>query len=62
MRWNPRTARLDVQRLIGAVAARHGILLKPDDAAFALVTMNQLILEETVEELLETVRAHPGGF
>jgi hypothetical protein len=44
-----------VQRLIGAVAARHGVLLKPDDAAFALVTMNQLILEETMGELLEAV-------
>jgi hypothetical protein len=52
----PQNGRFDVQRLIGAVAARHGILLKPDDAAFALVTMNQLILEEIVEELLETVR------
>src|SRR6266849_6154229 len=47
---------LDVQRLIGAVAARHGILLKPDDAAFALVTMNQLILEEIMGELLEAVQ------
>ena len=43
---------VDVQRLIGAVAARHGILLKPDDAAFALVTINQLILEEVMATVL----------
>lgn len=47
--------RPDVQRLIGEVAARHGILLKPDDAAFALVTINQLILEEVMAELLKKV-------
>ena len=46
---------LDVQRLIGAVAERHGILLKPDDAAFALVTINQLVLEAATEELLGKV-------
>jgi hypothetical protein len=48
--------RLDLQRLIGEVAARHNILLKPDDAAFALVTINRLVLEDVVGELLEKVR------
>jgi hypothetical protein len=43
----------DIQRLITEVATRHHILLKPDDAAFAIVTMNRLILEES----LETIRA-----
>jgi hypothetical protein len=48
-------SRPNVQRLIGEVAARHGILLKADDAAFALVTINQLILEEVMAELLKKV-------
>jgi len=48
---NTRTARIDVQRLIAEVAARHNVLLKPDDAAFALVTMNQLVLEELAEKV-----------
>jgi len=39
----------DVQHLIDEVAARHRLLLKPDDAAFALVTMNCLVLEESLE-------------
>src|SRR5581483_11031250 len=43
----------DVDRMISEVAARHRLLLKPDDAAFALVTMNRLVLEE----LLETVHS-----
>src|SRR5438477_759201 len=47
----------DVQRLIGEVAERHGILLKPDDAAFALVTINQLMLEELMAKLLGEVRS-----
>lgn len=41
----------DVQRLIDEVAARHRLLLKPDDAAFAIVTMNRLVLEESLEAI-----------
>ena len=47
--------RIDVQRLIGVVAERHGILLKPDDAAFALVTLNELVLRGAAAELMENV-------
>ena len=43
----------DVNMLIGEVAARHGIALHPDDPAFALVTVNQLVLEQTMAELVE---------
>jgi hypothetical protein len=53
----PDNCNRDVQRIIGAVAERHGILLKPDDAAFALVTINQLMLEEIMADLLEEVRS-----
>ena len=41
----------NVQRLIAAVAAEHRLLLKPDDAAFAIVTMNRLVLEESFEAI-----------
>jgi hypothetical protein len=41
----------DVERLIAEVASRHRLLLKPDDAAFALVTMNRLVLEESLEAI-----------
>ena len=46
---------LDIQRLIGEVAAKNGIRLEPNDPAFALVTLNQLVLEETVARLTENV-------
>lgn len=42
---------LDVKRLIAEVAAQNGIRLEPDDPAFALVTLNQLVLEETANRL-----------
>jgi hypothetical protein len=41
----------DVQRMIAEVAARHRLLLKPDDAAFAIVTMNRMVLEESLEAI-----------
>ena len=46
----------DVKGLIAEVAARHGIALRPDDPVFALVTVNQLVLEQTMTELIG--RAH----
>ena len=54
--------RIDVPRLIAEVAARHNILLKPDDAAFALVTMNELVLEELVERVETRTGASLAAF
>ncbi len=51
-----------VDRLIGEVAARHGILLKKDDAAFALVTLNQLVLEAAIADLAAQMRTATGEF
>jgi hypothetical protein len=48
---------LDVKRLIGEVSAQNGIRLEPNDPAFALVTLNQLVLEETANRLFEQVSA-----
>ncbi|MGD0619096.1 MAG: hypothetical protein ABSB67_15720 [Bryobacteraceae bacterium] len=59
---NSRNSRIDVQRLIVEVAARHNILLKPDDAAFALVTMNELVLEELVERVETRIGASLAAF
>jgi hypothetical protein len=43
----------DTKALIGEVAARHGVTLKADDPAFALVTLNHLVLEQAVAGLNE---------
>ena len=52
----------DIDRLIAAVATRHHVLLKPDDAAFALVTLNQLVLEDSIKELTGRIRAATTEF
>ena len=46
---------IDVKRLIGEVAAQNGIRLDPHDPAFALVTLNELVLEEAANRLYERV-------
>lgn len=46
---------LEVSRLIAEVHERHGIRLDPDDVGFALVTLNQLMLEELAQRLQEGV-------
>jgi hypothetical protein len=53
---------VDIEKLIGEVAARNGIRIEPDDPAFALVTLNQLVLEQTVEHLVGQIRAAAGDF
>jgi hypothetical protein len=46
---------LEVSRLIAEVHERHGIRLEPGDAGFALITLNELMLEELARELREGV-------
>src|SRR2546428_14108086 len=52
----------DRKRLIAEVAARNGIRIDPDDPAFCLVTLNQLILEEAGEKLAAEVRTATKEF
>ncbi|MBV9265390.1 MAG: hypothetical protein JO061_04395 [Acidobacteriaceae bacterium] len=47
-------------RLIGEVAARYGIRLDPDDPAFALVALNQLVLEDAVEQVAARMKQIAG--
>jgi hypothetical protein len=53
---------VDVEKLIGEVAARNGIRIEPDDPAFALVTLNQLVLEEAIKNLVTEIRAAIADF
>ena len=53
---------IDVRRLIAEVAARHNLLLNPDDPAIALVTMNKLILDDAIETAQEQIRATIAEF
>src|SRR5437879_5161881 len=47
---------LDVKRITAEVAARHGILLKQDDPALVLVTISQVVLEDSFERLEKRAR------
>jgi hypothetical protein len=58
----PKATSFNVQRLIAEVAAQHGLFLKPDDAAFALVTMNRLVLEESLEMIRSQIAADLAQF
>ncbi len=53
---------LDVKRLIAEVTAHNGIRLEANDPAFALVTLNQLVLEETTTRLLNQISATLAQF
>jgi hypothetical protein len=53
---------LDTKRLIAEVAARNGIRIDPDDPAFALVTLVQLVLEESSRQITDDVRGSIAEF
>lgn len=53
---------VEIQRLIGEVAARHRFLLKVEDPAIALVTMNQLILDSSLAAIHKQIRATIAEF
>jgi hypothetical protein len=47
---------MDRKRIIGEVAAKHGVLLAEDDPAFLLVTIAEVALRDAQSEFLDTVR------
>lgn len=53
---------VEIQRLIGEVAARHRFLLKIEDPAIALITMNQLILDSSLAAVHKQIRATIAEF
>ena len=48
----------DARGLAAKVFERHGIALKEDDPAFALVTLNELVLRKLMDELVKDVDQH----
>jgi hypothetical protein len=49
--------RFDLNRIVATVAARHGVLLKADDPAMVLVTINECVLEDSFLRLEERAEA-----
>jgi hypothetical protein len=48
---------VDAKRLTAEVAARHGLLIREDDPAMALVTMSEIVLEQVLKEAEIGLRA-----
>jgi hypothetical protein len=40
---------MDTKKLTSEVAARHGLLIRDDDPAMALVTMSEIVLQQVLE-------------
>ena len=47
---------IDTKRFIAEVAAKNGIRIDSDDPALCLMTLNELVLEETVRKAVEDIR------
>jgi hypothetical protein len=47
---------MDRKRIIGEVAAKHGVRLEEDDPAFLLVTIAEIVLRDAQAEFLDAVR------
>jgi hypothetical protein len=56
-----RTA-IDLKRLAAEVSAQHGIRVDPDDPMMAVVTLNRLVFEQAVSQVLERVQASVRDF
>ena len=46
----------DVKRLAAEISAQHGIRVDPDDPMMAVVTLNQLMLQQAVGEIVEQLQ------
>ena len=53
---------IDQKQLIGHVAAKNGIRLEPDDPAFALVTLNEAVLQDASAALTQEIRQVLNSF
>ncbi len=47
---------IDIKRITAEVANRHGVILRPDDPAMVLVTINEAVLEECFDRLEKRAR------
>ena len=53
---------VDLKRLAAEVSVQHGIRVDPDDPMMAVVTLNRLVFEQAVGQVLERVQASVRDF
>ncbi|HTU45371.1 MAG TPA: hypothetical protein VMF91_09925 [Bryobacteraceae bacterium] len=58
---SPRTI-IDLKRLAAEVSVQHGIRVDPDDPMMAVVTLNRLVFEQAIAQVLERVHAAVKDF
>jgi hypothetical protein len=47
----------DLKRLAAEVSVQHGIRIDPDDPLMAVVTLNRLVFEEAIAQVLERINS-----
>lgn len=47
---------LDLKKLAAEVSAQHGIRIDPDDPIMAVMTLNRLVFERALDEVLERLK------
>jgi hypothetical protein len=57
----PLTA-IDLKRLAAEVSVQHGIRIDPDDPMLAVVTLNRLVFEQAVAQVLERMQSSVRDF
>jgi hypothetical protein len=57
----PLTA-IDLKRLAAEVSVQHGIRIDPDDPMLAVVTLNRLVFEHAVAQVLERMKTSVQDF
>ena len=55
-------ATIDLKRLAAEVSVQHGIRVDPDDPMMAVVTLNRLVFEQAIAQVLERVQAAVKDF
>jgi len=53
---------LDTQKLIAEIAERHHMRVETDDPIFAVVTVNQRVMEDTIRQMLKVMEATLARF
>jgi hypothetical protein len=53
---------MDLRRLTAEVTAQHGIRIDPDDPIMAVVTLNRLVFEQAVAQVLDRVQSSVRDF
>ena len=55
-------AEVDVKRIVGEMASKHGIRLDVNDPAISMVLLNRLVLEHSADDLVAGIRASMHDF